>query len=512
MTSSPSFAAVHAVYECSRACHAEYHPVDHHLFERFWRVCCAFERTAGPAATEDIVRPLFRASRARFGAAATPLSFDQLVFFRGVEDPATVVDKVRAAYPGMAREAQELAGLVGELSASVASPLFERLEALGYERGIEAATIVVRAPKLLESCRDRFNSSPILSSWDVIAPDALREAREYGRLFFIGPTGWFPDYVFAAPRAAELHVISYAWLLRSWSRRREFIGALGASEEAIGDRPQTLDVEPIEQWPQPDWAEITRRGLDLAEPGTLNDQDEAEARLFLLGCELAVFLDVSDGSTSLVIDPDSDDAARVLRVLSDEIEPGTFLLLRTEGGGDYIPPLADKLLGEQARAYRAMQAEWKRRLRDAVAASREVDVSSRLIDVSVQLLDLGAQRADENNLRYWMSARSICTRDRRDFRAILTLVGLDSEFDRYWGVMRQILAAHHRAGRRIRRKLVERVREVPTAALVGAQRIEFALPDEEGGRLTAFLVERGAPGRAMIPRAREGRVFEREEW
>ena len=159
-----------------------------------------------------------------------------------------------------------------------------------------------------------------------------------------------------------------------------------------------------------------------------------------------------------------------------------------------------------------MQDEWKRRLRETVAASPEVDVSSRLLDISVRLLDLGAHCADEANLRYWMSPRSICTRDRRDFHAILTLVALESEFDRYWSVMRQILAAHHRAGRRIRRKLIERVREVSPSELAGRKRIEFALREEEGGRLVAFLVEGRAPERTMIPTSREGCIFEREEW
>ncbi|MEP7013727.1 MAG: hypothetical protein ABJC13_25685, partial [Acidobacteriota bacterium] len=206
--------------------------------------------------------------------------------------------------------------------------------------------------------------------------------------------------------------------------------------------------EPIEPWPEPDWEEIKRRAFEESDPAaTKHGHDAVEARLFLLGQGLAVFLDVSHRSKSLVIDPEADDEARVTRILSDEILPGKFLLQRTEGGGDYIVPLADKILGERAQPSRAMQSEWKGRLRAAVAESPQPDVNSRLMDVSVRLLDLGAHLADETNLRYWMSSRNICTRDRRDFQAILRLVGLESESERYWSVMRQILAAHHLAAR-----------------------------------------------------------------
>lgn len=509
-----AFAAADAIYECASSSRIQYHAAQSELFQSFWEGSRRLERAAGAAVGEDIVRPLVRATRARFALAAAPLPFCQHAFFRQPLGADSIVERVCRAYPSMAQEAREVADLIRRLAVSDANPLLDRLEQLCQEQGLasEGGAVVVRAGNLREACQSLLETRPELSHWDVVDPQDLRGARTFSRLALIGPTSWFPDYVFGAPRAAELHVITYGSLLRSWRPQSGFVGGPAPERpEALSESRSQLVHEPVEPWPEPDWEEIERRALEESDPSARHGQDVVEARLFLLGQGLAVFLDVSHRSTSLVIDPKADDDARVKRVLSDEIEPGEFLLHRTEGGGDYIVPLANQILGKRAQPSRVMQSEWKRRLRDAVAASQEPDSSSRLMDVSVRLLDLGAQLADETNLRYWMSPRNICTRDRRDFQAILELVGLGSEIERYWTVMRQILAAHHRAGRRIRRSLLELVRELDPSELAGRERIDFSLPEEEGGRLTALRVERRAPERSVISNTREGRIFQREE-
>ena len=314
------------------------------MFQKFWEASRRFERSAGVAVTEDIVRPLLWASRARFAVAAAPVPFCQVPFFRRPHEAVAIVQRVCNAYPGMAQEAQEVTALIRELNASVANPLFDQLEKLCAEQGIGSATIVVRSEKLIESCREILSSRLGSGPWNVIAPGDLRDPRTYARLVFIGPTSWFPDYVFAAPRAAELHVISYAWLLRSWRPLRVFIGGGALEEREVTDERQSrLMPEPIESWPEPDWGEIERRALEESEPTSKYGDEATEGRLFLLDHGLAVFLDVSHRSTSLVIDPEADEDARVRRVLSDEIGVGTFLLRRTESGGDYVLPLADQV-------------------------------------------------------------------------------------------------------------------------------------------------------------------------
>ena len=50
----------------------------------------------------------------------------------------------------------------------------------------------------------------------------------------------------------------------------------------------------------------------------------------------------------LVIDTSEFGHVQVRRTPVDELEPGMYLLLRTAGGGDYIAPLADRLMGQRA--------------------------------------------------------------------------------------------------------------------------------------------------------------------
>src|SRR5262249_46693927 len=153
----------------------------------------------------------------------------------------------------------------------------------------------------------------------------------------------------------------------------------------------------------------------------------ADARMFSLEGETSVFLDASDSARALIVDPEADEdgrgqARRLRRISVSHIEPGMYLLLRTSGGGDYIIPVADKLLGAEAKPKRATQEHWKGSLREEVNRSG-------LFPACIALLDLGSIRADENNVRNWMSNRTIHPDDKLDFEAIMKLVGLQDKID-----------------------------------------------------------------------------------
>jgi hypothetical protein len=65
----------------------------------------------------------------------------------------------------------------------------------------------------------------------------------------------------------------------------------------------------------------------------------------LLNGGLAVYLDADEQATVTVIDADQDGGAAVKRVRVRQLESDTFVLLRIEGGGDYIVPVADRIMG-----------------------------------------------------------------------------------------------------------------------------------------------------------------------
>ena len=102
----------------------------------------------------------------------------------------------------------------------------------------------------------------------------------------------------------------------------------------------------------------------LSTAGSQSDSgaETVPARLCHLSGNRAVFVAADDGATSLIIDTSEMGHAVVRRAPADELEPGHYLLLRTAGGGDFIAPLADRILGDSAAKRRSEQAEWKERL------------------------------------------------------------------------------------------------------------------------------------------------------
>src|SRR5207244_1874048 len=138
------------------------------------------------------------------------------------------------------------------------------------------------------------------------------------------------------------------------------------------------------------FAEIARH----ADVETEDDvaRETVTARPILLEGDHVVFLETEDDATALVLDLDEHDEDRLQRLPVDDIAEGMYVLLRAAGGGDYVVPVADALLGAKRAELRRMQQEWKDRLRNL---ARE----SSLLDVSVRLLDQGSQKANENNVR-----------------------------------------------------------------------------------------------------------------
>ncbi len=78
------------------------------------------------------------------------------------------------------------------------------------------------------------------------------------------------------------------------------------------------------------------------------------------------------------------------------IQPGTYLVNRLGGEGDYIPAIADTLLGRNAPRLRAAQRRWKEPLRRAYRVARCPAMLSRLEAA-------GSPRANRANLRRWLS-------------------------------------------------------------------------------------------------------------
>ncbi len=490
------------IYAFARTVTVTYHPLDCAPFRQFCIGLPRFLRACADASGEEFWGDLIRTlKRFRFRVATNPIPLDHPALEPAIDKRhlQILVERGEVSYPHVASEARVLLELWSLLRVQNENPILQYLSRLTTTA--RDVALVLPDTRLLRVSGEILRAGG-LKHVEVRAPADLRGNVCHDLLIPIGSTRWFPDYVFNSPRAPEIAVVGYKWFMRRWRPRVVFFRPHGASESVEPFSEPEPDIELETPLPDIDWKEIERRaGAALGSQAGTESQEKLEGILFTLHGGYAVFLEAQEGSTCLVIDLSEAVESRVMRIETRAVQPGMYILLRTEGGGDYILPVANRILQERATTYRTAQHAWK-------AKVRELADRQGLLRLSSRLRDLGARHADENNIRHWMSERSIATQEDHDFLALMSLIGMDSKTsDRYLEMMRAIRAAHLRAGMAIRRRLLEQVKKADAEHLASQGRIDFVLPEAEGGKLSGFRVEARAPTTYLVPTSRLNHVF-----
>jgi hypothetical protein len=236
------------------------------------------------------------------------------------------------------------------------------------------------------------------------------------------------------------------------------------------------------------------------------------ARLCHLSGGRAVFVSAHEGASLLVIDLTETGDSIVRRVPADELEPELYLLLRISGGGDFIAPLADRILGPLAAERRAQQAGWKTRL-VAAAQKRFGQMSRRELAVCVasNLRSKNLPEACPANIHYWMSSKCIHPRKEEDFAAILAFAGISDRTHELWEAMGEIDRAHRRAGQVIRQMLLQKIATSSLERLKRDGEMTFDLGEHDGGTLSAFQITGLSEEEFQIPSDHIGVLLDSEE-
>lgn len=386
------------------------------------------------------------------------------------------------------------------LSAEADAPFAAPLEALHRERN--GFSVIIRNPRMHRAVEEYFAGMPTLRKAKVVSARQLRGRALCDVLVAIGPCGWFPEYVFSAPRASAIHVMSFRWIRDPWKpgpvflngtskaddqSRKHRLGAMPrvGGESSGTDQPPS-DLSALDLLPP--LSAFARAGFLVA--GSQSASEETvPARLCHLSGGRAVFIAADEGASSLIIDPSETGVAIVRRVPADELEPELYLLLRTSGGGDFIAPVAERILGASAADRRAQQAAWKNCLvskaRERFGALSRRELSSRISD---DLRSKGLSQARSANVHYWMSSKCIRPRKQEDFAAVLAFAGLGNKAQDTWAAMGDIDRAHRRAGHLIRRMLLQTIAESSLEALERDGEMDFDLGEHDGGTLSAFQI------------------------
>lgn len=491
MTVVPEMGQVSHVYACSRQLSLIPHLISFPELGTFSLALKRFIKLLGESLDDPywagFIRPL---KRYQFDLCAAPwLAAGLQEYTRDCQrNAAERLKSCHLMYPSLVEPATRLVKTLDAIAGSDHDPMLEGLHAIvkGTQDSQKAAIIITES-RLVSNAREAVATAPDYAQWPVLVPRNVRGLDTYDYFVVIGSPSWYrrAKYIFSAPRASAIHVLCYDWMSIRWQPEPALAAPIKGSSQARQIRfeytpsvPGVTDEDVIPLKADIDsvlrWAERESTGDD--------GHQLVEARLLVLEGDKGVFIEAEGDATVLVIDLNQGAEGRVRRSAHQEIERGLYILLRTEGGGDYIVPVADQILGDQAEELRDEQVTWKARLRLAV---REHGID----EIVEALRNHGSTVASYQNLRNWMQDRTIATNNEQDFFAIMNLVGLPDEAQSYWDSMRTIRRAHQKAGRKIRRQLVEQVNKSDLAELERIGLMEFTLDEKTGGSLTAYRIK-----------------------
>lgn len=488
-----SLSTIDKIYSCSSSVKIYQNRLEHQKFRIFCLLLKRFEQSLGENVEEDYWKKFLRPLRQyRFKLCAAPLPFNhpiacQSTTIRYLEKH---LNKCKFIYPDFAPAANEIYDFLLDLSKDNDNPLLDFIE-----KNYPDNSLLIKETYLIPAVEDVLSVSQKLKKNSILTPSQLRTNICYQRLVVIGAKRWFPNYIFTAPRTYKIDILQYSWIKDKWQPKPVFIAS---PDNVIQSNTVYLPIHNIEEIntkntdiaqedylhpeeiipPSISWKEVAKQLATSS--SSIGNEESIEARLFLLEGEIAVFLDAN--TKALVIDLVDDGESQVKRELVTDIESGMFIILRTSGGGDYIIPLANHILGEKAQRFRELQELWKNRLKKQVS-------SSSLSDVSRKLVNLGSKLAKhEQNIRNWMSSRNIKPKNEKDFNAILTFVGLADRLEEVHEAAEEISRAHYQAGKHIRQLLLHKVHTSNLQKLEQVGKINFELSEADGGSMSAFRV------------------------
>ncbi|MFW9262828.1 hypothetical protein [Nostoc sp. CALU 546] len=487
-----SLSTVDKIYSYSSLVKIKQNLIVHTDFRIFCLSLKKFELLLGENVEEDYWKNFLRPLRQyRFKLCAAPLPFNHPIACQAetIKFIERQLKNCKFIYQDFASAADEIFNLIINLSKSHENPQLDFI-ATNYPN----ASIVLKESYLIAPLEDLLSKIPQLHKTSILVPSQLRTNSCYEKLVVIGASRWFPDYIFTAPRTHEIDIVHYSCIKDKWQYKPVFVASLDnilpsnfvylpiSKKEEVNIKTTENLSEGIEADeiipPSINWIKIAKK---ISTFSSFSDNEETiEARLFFLEKNTAVFLDIN--AKTIVIDLVEDDELQVKKELVTDIEIGMFIILRTNGGGDYIIPLANHILGEKAQNFRELQQLWKVRL------NKKVD-SSSLHDVSWRLVQLGSKMAKkEQNIRNWMSNRNIRPHEQEDFDAILTFVGLGDRLKEFHEAADKIDSAHRKAGKHIRQLLLHKVCNSNLQQLEQIGKMDFELPKADGGSMTAFRV------------------------
>lgn len=481
-----------AVYEVSARATATRETVASPVVHRFATTVRRMNRAIDPSNEDELWGSFIRRCRRTLrDLSITPLSPSHPVFDldSSVAFLEGITEQARPSYPEeVVARADLCVAALADVAGLVTNQLGDLISEILNTGDLRASGLLVKTRQLDAVQRWLGARAPgvrLVTEGEITGLTALES------LVVVGPSYWFPAHLLSAPRAEAICFVHYGFLRDREHETRLLQGSHPvpgirirsvAVAETAGDADDQMEADLLV--PTVDWNALAKAtGVRLT--SSSQDLEAVRANLFLLADGHSVYLEAADGPTiDVVVDVEPGREPRLASQRTRLIEPGHYIVLRTEGGsGDYIPGIADARLGRRAARLRALQIEWKSALRRKVLERGFLRVER----------DLGALGIKSPNLRYRLWKHSLRSQNPNDFRILMEYIDLGDRAAEIWNAMIELFEAHLRAGQDVRKMLEKAVIAADTDRLIQTGRVDVRLPEMEAGTLSVVRVDGRSP-------------------
>ena len=370
--------------------------------------------------------------------------------------------------------------------------------------------------KVNESFMKNYSSS---SKMKFVSPLDLRAETLFKRILLLGAPAWYAhslEHIFQASRSSKITILCWDFFWGEYNpyENHFFSFATQDDQEKMGKvcgrkfslksqkMPEDIEIKPklssavnLTQNISHQIEEKLKKEWQYQE----NENHKNSMRLYLLEDSYYTFLSNNEESRVDIIDIDT--LHRKSWKVSD-LEEEMYLLLRTEGTGDYVSIMADKIVGdEEKQKYDEISDTWKSLLESYL---QRFGYEKTIKDLKSEGC---SDVANADNLRNWISPRNIGLGKQEDFKALLTLIGHGEKHSIYWEVIRRRRAAHIKAGHALMKMLQAEIdgANMNNLRLTGIQ--DFELKGEwSAGSLTAIRIRRKTEIVKEMPASWDGRL------
>jgi hypothetical protein len=429
-----------------------------------------------------------------------------------------VLDEEQAVNKSMA-SIKSMEGVIGEVAARSASRLEEPLSRLQdsshdpltdllikiiFESEGNSYNLILHKKEFVPEVQDHLNISGLSEYYSVYDAGSYRRIPDTGSTVIIGPPGWLPRHQIFELLSEKTYFALLKWDRRSFDLTCDMpeeityrglmpvITEVKMADSEVdsggSDKPDDPSVETLDELePVTDWDRIKRAGYASAR----EHEATRSARIYRLAGGYAAFLPAADDANIKVLDGTS---LEPVQRSPDQIEPGDYLILRLERGGEIIEEVANALMGKEAEKRRALQREWKHHL------AEHIDQQGIRVMVS-RMRDLGSETASRVNLRRWTSMDNIRPHDPEDFRAVLHAIGLGDRAAMFQQEMDIIFRSHHQASSELRKMLNRQLSDadIATEELESDGVLKINLAVEGAGELGILRVIEISDETADVP-------------